>query len=504
MPTPTPVATRALPRHRHGRRIGGALVLLVAATTASGAAIGDAAAPTAVAIGADPYTNTSSQHATQVEPDSFAYGSTIVTAAQTGRFTNGGASNICFSTSSNSGSTWTNGCLPGITKHQNAANPYDRVSDPVVAYDAKHGVWMISSLPLLEAGGVRGAGVLTSRSTDGGFTWTAPVLVTDSNLGNPDKNWIVCDNTSTSPYYGNCYTQWDDNGDGNRLYMSTSTDGGLTWGSRKKPANNATGIGGQPVVQPSGRVVVPVDNANETALLAFSSTNGGASWSATTTITTISHHTVAGSLRTGPLPSAEIDAAGKVYVVWQDCRFRKGCKSNDIVMTTSTDGVTWSRVVRIPIDATTSSVDHFIPGLAVDSATSGSTAKLALAYYYYPTANCTSSTCSLRVGFVSSANGGGAWTAPMQLGTSMSLSWLPSTTQGRMVGDYISTSYSGGTAFPVFIVALAPTGTQFAQLMYSMSSGLSSGAAVATAGGDQPVPSAVLQRVPPRAPIRAV
>jgi len=56
---------------------------------------------------------------------------------------------------SNSGSTWTNGCLPGITKHENAANPYDRVSDPVVAYDAKHMVWMIPSLPLCEAGGVR-------------------------------------------------------------------------------------------------------------------------------------------------------------------------------------------------------------------------------------------------------------------------------------------------------------------------------------------------------------
>ncbi len=372
-------------------------------------------------IGTDPYTNTTSQHRTQVEPDTFAFGSTIVAAAQTGRFNDGGASNICWSTSANSGSTWTNGCLPGITKHENSANPYDRVSDPVVAYDAKHNVWLISTLPILEVGGVRGAGVLTSRSTDGGLTWGAPVLVNQSNLGNPDKNWIVCDNTATSPFYGNCYTEWDDNGDGNRIYMSTSTDGGLTWGPRLKTANNATGIGGQPVVQPNGTVIVPIDNANETALLAFNSTNGGASWSATTTITTISSHTVAGSLRSGPLPSAEVDAAGKVYVVWQDCRFRRGCKSNDLVMTTSTNGTTWSSVTRIPIDATGSSVDHFIPGLAVDNTTSGSTAKLALTYYYYPKANCTSSTCQLNVGYVSSVNGGGAWSAPTQLVGPMSL-----------------------------------------------------------------------------------
>jgi len=452
-------------------------------------------------IGTDPYTNTTSQHATQVEPDTFAFGSTIVSAQQTGRFYDGGASNICWSTSTNSGSTWTNGCLPGITKHDNPSNPYDRVSDPVVAYDAKHNVWMISSLPLLEAGGVHGAGILTSRSTDGGLTWGSPVSIPDGALGNVDKNWIVCDNTASSPFYGNCYTEWDDNGDGNRIYMSTSSDGGLTWGPRRRTADNATGIGGQPVVQPNGTVIVPIDNANETALLAFNSTNGGASWSATTTITTISDHAVAGNLRTGPLPSAEVDAAGTVYVVWQDCRFRRGCKSNDIVMTTSTNGTTWTPIVRIPIDGTNSSVDHFIPGLAVDNTTSGSSAKLALAYYYYASSKCSASTCKLNVGYVSSVNGGANWSSPNQLAGPMTLSWLPDTSQGRMVGDYISTSYSGGTAHPVFALASAPSGTTFSQFMYSPTTGLFSGASVVTAGTDQPVPGAASDHAAPQSPI---
>ena len=465
-----------------------------------------AAAPAAAtvaytAIGIDPYTNVSSQHATQVEPDSLGFGSTIVTAAQTGRFNDGGSSNICFSTSTNSGATWTKGCLPGITKHEDPLNPYDRVSDPVVAYDASHAVWMISSLPLLEAGGVHGAGVLTNRSIDGGLTWGNPVAIPDGALGNVDKNWIVCDNTATSHFYGNCYTEWDDNGDGNRIYMSTSTDGGLTWGARKKTANNATGLGGQPLVQPNGTVIVPIDNANESALLAFNSNDGGATWSATTTITTISSHTVAGGLRTGPLPSAEIDAAGKVYVVWQDCRFRRGCKSNDIVMTTSTNGTAWTAVTRIPIDATGSKVDHFIPGLAVDSTSSGATAKLGLAYYYYPSSACTVSTCQLTVGFVSSINAGGAWSAPTQIGVPMTLSWLPSTTQGRMVGDYISTSYSGGTAHPIIGIATAPTGATFQESIATTATGLFSGAAVSTAGADQPVPGAASDHASPNAPI---
>ncbi|MFZ0325079.1 MAG: sialidase family protein, partial [Actinomycetes bacterium] len=448
-----------------------------------------------------PYTNATSQHATQVEPDTFSFGSTIVSAAQTGRFNDGGASNICYSTSTDNGSTWTNGCLPGITKHQDAANPYDRVSDPVVAYDAQDNVWMISTLALLETGGVHGAGVLTSRSTDGGLTWGAPTLVNGSDSGSPDKNWIVCDNTATSPFYGNCYTQWDDNGDGNRLYMSTSTDSGLTWGARRPTADNATGIGGQPVVQPNGTVIVPVDNYNETALLAFSSTNGGASWSATTTVTTIKSHGVAGGLRTSPLPSAEIDAAGTAYVVWQDCRFRHGCKSNDLVVTTSTNGTTWTPVTRIPIDQKGSKVDHFIPGLAVDNSTSGASAKLGLAYYYYPNTKCTAATCQLNVGYISSVTGGATWSAPTQLAGPMTLSWLPNTTQGRMVGDYISTSYSGGTAHPVFTVASAPSGTTFSQFMYTPSTGLSSGAAVVTAGTDQPVPGVVSDHAAAQSPI---
>ena len=69
-------------------------------------------------------------------------------------------------------------------------------------------------------------------------------------------------------------------------------------------------------MQPNGTVVVPVDNANETAIIAFRSTNGGATWSATTTVTSIKSHTEGGGLRSGPLPTAEIDAAGKVYVAW--------------------------------------------------------------------------------------------------------------------------------------------------------------------------------------------
>src|SRR5207237_1438110 len=132
-------------------------------------------------------------------------------------------------------------------------------------------------------------------------------------------------------------------------------------------------------------------------------------------------------LRSDALPSAEIDAAGTAYVAWRDCRFRSGCPSNDIVISRSTSETTWAAPVRVPIDPTTSTVDHFTPGIGVDRSTSGSTARIGLTYYFYPTANCTAATCQLDVGFVSSVNGGTSWSTATQVAGPMTLSWLANT-----------------------------------------------------------------------------
>jgi hypothetical protein len=431
-------------------------VLTLGVTFAAALAAAPAAGAATELVSTDPFTqatcnaSSATNHQTQVEPDTFANGSTIVAAYQVGRIYDGGACAIGWATSTDNGATWAHGLLPGITKWA-AGGTNDRATDASVAYDARHGAWLVSSLTLLEAGGVHGNAVVTSRSTNGGLTWSGPV--TTATGGDPDKNWIVCDNTATSPFYGHCYTQWDDHGAGNALRMSTSTDGGLTWSA---PATNNRGvIGGQPVVRPDGTVIVPTANANETAIGAFDSTNGGASWSAVTTIATIRHHTVAGSLREGALPSAEIDGGGTVFVAWADCRFRRSCKTNDIVFSRllNATGTSWSTVARVPIDATGSGVDHFIPGLAVDKTSSGATAKLGLTYYFYP-----SRSTQLSVGFISSVNAGDSWSTPQTLASGMASTWAATTSQGRMVGDYISTSYgSDGLAHGVFATAAAPT-----------------------------------------------
>src|SRR6185369_8844065 len=123
--------------------------------------------------------------------------------------------------------------------------------------------------------------------------------------------------------------------------------------------------------------------------------------------------------------------------------------------------------------ATSSTVDHFIPGLAVDRATSGSSAHLGLTYYFYPNSSCSASTCQLDVGFISSTNAGSTWSTPTQLTGPMTLSWLANTTQGRMVGDYISTSFdANGLAHGAFAVATAPTGGTFHENIATPASGL--------------------------------
>ncbi len=413
-------------------------------------------------LSTDPFTNTTSQHQTQVEPDSFSFGSTIVAATQSGRFTDGGSSDICWATSTNSGSTWTNGCLPGITTFLGGGT-FARVSDPAVAFDASHNVWMVTGLAINSS--VVGAAVTVSRSTNGGTTWNNPVIARSaSGSANFDKEWIACDNTSTSAFFGHCYIEYDDNGAGNRIHMLTSTNGGTSW---TDVTTGSTGLGGQPVVRPNGTVMVPYES-NTGQIRSFRSTTGGSTWNSSVLVATIQDHAVAGNIRTEPLPSAEIDSAGTVYVVWQDCRFQSGCPGNDIVMSKSTSETTWGAVTRV----TSNGGDHFIPGIGVDRTTSGSTAKIGLAYYFYPTANCTASTCQLDIGYTSSTNGGSTWSTPTQIQGPMSLSWLPSTTQGVMVGDYISTSISGGVAWPLFALATAPSGSTFHESMNTVTGGL--------------------------------
>jgi hypothetical protein len=73
---------------------------------------------------------------------------------------------------------------------------------------------------------------------------------------------------------------------------------------------------------------------------------------------------------------------------------------------------------------------------------------------------------------VSSPDGGAHWGTATQLAGPMALSDIAQTSQGPMVGDYISTSFVGGNALVTFPVGL-PHGTgPFDEAMYAPQSSL--------------------------------
>ena len=231
-------------------------------------------------------------------------------------------------------------------------------------------------------------------------------------------------------------------------------------GRRRSRRRACLGLGGQPVAQPNGNVIVPYEGG--AASVAPVDRRRRHVAGLVPVSQRVTDHGVAGNLRTSPLPSAEVDAEGKVYVVWQDCRFRSGLRVERHRHDHLDGRAAWTAVVRIPIDATTSGVDHFIPGIAVDRSTSGSTARLALGVLLLPGRRVHREHMRPHGRFRLLDRRWDDVDAAAQVAGPFKLAWIAQTDQGPMVGDYISTSFAGGPlAFPVFAIAKPPVNGVF-------------------------------------------
>jgi len=410
-------------------------------------------------LSVDESVNPLSQHETAVEPADAAWGSTVVATFQVGRFAKGGASNIGFAVSYDSGRTWRRGLLPGVTVESSPVGPETAASDPTVAYDAAHGVWLIGTLTI-EPGGSR---VMVAHSSDG-LHWSLPV--TAASGPSLDKEWLTCDNGSSSPHRGRCYALYTDD-DKNITVSQSSDDGGSTW----SPPVRATGIlvGVQPAVLPNGTLITVAgayagENALTGSIEALRSTDGGATF----TRVTLSPFSSASNspMRAISLPSLALDGEGRIYVTWADCRFRSACAANDIVLSTSTDGISWTAPTRVPVAPTSSTLDAMIPGLGADPAHAG---HLGLVYAYFTPGSCAKGACTLGIAFIQSPDGGASWSKPLQLDVEpIRMTWLPEA-EGRMVGDYFGTAYAGDRVVPVFALAIAPTGARLHEAIFAAS-----------------------------------
>jgi hypothetical protein len=405
----------------------------------------------------------SAQHETGVEPDSASWGSTVVAVFQLARFERGAAAGIGFATSVDAGRTWRTGILPALTRSSAPAGPWPRASDPSIAYDAAHGFWLAATLTVVggedtEGGGSGSSGIAVSRSKDA-VHWQAPVQVAVGPL--LDKDWIACDNGTASPFRGRCYVVYADD-DLHRLVSQTSTDGGATWSPPVRVTTDL--IGAQPLVRPDGTLVVvagDLDRSTDGALFAFRSADGGATFGGGVPIASATW-TRPGAMRAIPLPSGAVDANGTLDVAWHDCRFQPGCAGNDIVLSTSADGTSWSA----PVPVTHGGTDHFLTGLDADPSRPG---RLALVYELFQPGSCAHGDCRLGAAFTTSSDGGATWSAPLRLDAQpFSQDWIAAA-GGRMVGDYFSTSFVGDRVVPVFTLAAPPLRGRFREAIFAAS-----------------------------------
>ena len=385
-------------------------------------------------LSVDPYANRDSQHETAVEPDDFAYGDTVVAAFQVGRRESGAAANIGTAVSTDGGRTWKRSLLPAVTV--NAGGTQTAASDPSVAYDAVHATWLVSTLTIEP----NSSHVYVARSPDG-LHWSAPVDVAAGPV--LDKEWVACDNNASSPFHGRCYAEYTDD-DRSSTISQSSDDGGLTWSAPVRIGGFS--VGTQPAIRPDGSLTVvsaagfPNDQALSGTIVAFRSVDGGTTWqrSNVADLRAASNE----PMRAISLPSVDVDANGTIYAAWADCRFRPTCSANDIVLSSSADGSTWTPPVRV-----TTGPSSFIPGLAADPATPG---RLAVVYALVDASG------SLGIAVTQSATGGRKWAPRQRLNAlPMKMAWLPRA-GGRMVGDYFSAAFAGGRVVPVYALAAPP------------------------------------------------
>jgi hypothetical protein len=409
---------------------------------------------------------------TLVEPDvavSPRNSRIAVAAAHDGRYPDGGAVDISYAWTHDGGATWHHAPLPGITKA--AGGTWDRASDPVVAFGPDGSVYISVLAISMDCP----SGVTVSRSTDGGKTFGKPVLAhySDSCDYSDDKNFLIVDNSWRSPHFGRLYQFWTPflyDADGNNTaaiqVVRWSDDHGRTW----SPTVNVSAAdrysqNSQPMIKPDGTIVdayldygtaageegpesrigedadrraTPAAEPFADTIVARTSHDGGATWSASATITT-----EAGE---GPegirccLPSATADpVTGRLFAAWISP------ESDAVMLAQSFDGTHWSAPVRVTPR----------PSAGRDYVNVDVAAYFGRVYVSNSTRDTTVQDGRFVQQQLSVSFGGWHFAAPIRLGPLSDLKYAAEA-RGKFPGDYMGTAATWGRVYAVWCRSSAP------------------------------------------------
>ena len=320
------------------------------------------------------YTNTEVEPQVAVNPTNPA---NIIGVYQQDRWNDGGARGLVTSRSSNGGTSWARN-FAAFSACSGGAAEYLRATDPWVSFDAAGRAYQISLS--IDSADLGLSAVLTSTSTNGGATWSAPETVQrDTNPVNfNDKESITGDWTRA----GRAYAVWIRGaipGENRSIQglarsfafrgqpmFSRTTDGGETWSRPISMTGNKNvyAQGNQIAVLPDGTLVnvfsilfkgsgVQPPQANQVFQAVTRSTDGGRTWSKIHKIAPLgtvlltdpdnpNPTSLDETIRAGDyLPDIAVDKeSGDLYVTWAD---GLGTAANNVVISKSTNGGrTWS------------------------------------------------------------------------------------------------------------------------------------------------------------------